>query len=83
MRNEEDILMGAADAELTNRELLYPLKTAVNRAWIEYGSLVDDARLLVWTVISPSNESLYRLIDGWDPELRSNPNFRRLEEMRE
>jgi len=81
MRDEEQMLVAADDAEQANREVLYPIKTAVNRSWIESGTLWDDARLLVWTVFSPSEQSLYRLFDRWDPTLRASSLFRRLQEM--
>lgn len=66
---EEELLASASDPESFNRDVLYPLKTAINLAWIRHGSLGDDLRLLLWTVRPPSAGSLDAMINRWIPTL--------------
>ena len=70
---EESLLSGVDDPEVFNAEVLFPLKTAINRAWVEHGSLVDDLRILFWTVKSPAPGELEALIHQWNPELSLTP----------
>lgn len=71
--DEELLLAEVEDPDAFNAEVLYPLKTAINRAWVEHGTLADDLRILLWTVKSPAAGELEALIHRWDPELSLNP----------
>ena len=70
---EEELLAAASNPEEFNSGTLYPLKTAINRAWQENGTLADDARLLFWTVKHPGEERLARLVQTWAPDLSLDP----------
>lgn len=71
--DEELVLAGVDDPDVFNAEILYPLKTAINRAWMDHGSLASDIRILVWTVKSPAAGELEALIHRWAPNLQLDP----------
>ena len=71
--NEEDLLATVKDADSFNADVLFPLKTAVNRAWIDEASLLDDLRILVWTVKRPNPEELHAMIHRWESGLTLDP----------
>ena len=71
--NEEEILATVDDADSFNSEILFPLKTAINRAWIQHGSILDDFRILLWTVKRPGTGELEELIHRWEPNLILDP----------
>ena len=64
--NEENILAEVNDPIAFNANTLYPTKTAINRAWIEHGSLTDDLKILLWTVKRPSESDIQALIYSWN-----------------
>lgn len=68
--DEESLLSEVDDPDLFNRAVLYPLKTAINKAWVEHGSLWDDLRLLVWTLKPPADAALRTMIHGWSSDLQ-------------
>ena len=47
--DEEHLLASVDDAMSFNAHVLFPMKTAINRAWIAEASLFDDLRILVWS----------------------------------
>lgn len=71
--NEESLLASVDDPDTFNSEVLFPLKTAINRAWVDHGTLIDDLRILIWTVKPPTPGELEARIHHWDPELSLAP----------
>ena len=71
--DEESLLATVDDPRAFNSDVVYPLKTAINRAWIEHGTLLDDLRILVATVIAPAPGGIEKLILGWNPDLVLDP----------
>lgn len=71
--DEELLLTQVDDPNTFNAEVLYPLKTSINRAWVEHGTLADDVRILLWTVKPPASGELEARIHRWDPELSLDP----------
>ena len=69
---EEAMLANASDPESFNADVLYPLKTSINRAWMQEGTLVDDLRILLWTVKRPDQKDLHSMILRWNPSLELN-----------
>lgn len=51
-RHEEAMLTAAADPEAFNREVIWPAKVRINRAYLEHWSLVADLRCIRDTVRS-------------------------------
>jgi lipopolysaccharide/colanic/teichoic acid biosynthesis glycosyltransferase len=49
-RHEESLLAGADDPEAYNREIIWPDKVRINRAYVEHYSLLTDLRCLAATV---------------------------------
>lgn len=50
-RNEEEILASVEDPERYNREVIYPDKVRINRAYVVGYSLWEDVRILLATVV--------------------------------
>ena len=73
LANEERLLTEVADPVAFNADTLYPMKTAINRAWIERGSLIDDLKILAWTIKRPPNRQIQSLITSWNPALDLEP----------
>lgn len=73
--NEESLLSTVQDPQSFSADVVYPIKTAINRAWIEHGTLMDDARILVATVKSPSPGRLKAMIHSWNPDLVLDPRY--------
>ena len=71
--DEEQLLTQVADPIAFNADTLYPMKTAINRAWIEHGSLIDDMKILTWTLKRPSTRQIQALINSWNPALNLEP----------
>ena len=71
--DEEQILASVEDPVTFNADVLFPSKTAINRAWIENASLIDDLRILVWTVKRPNPDDLRAMINRWRPGLSLDP----------
>ena len=71
--DEEQILASVEDPVTFNADVLFPSKTAINRAWIEHASLIDDLRILVWTVKRPNLDDLRAMINRWEPGLSLDP----------
>ena len=72
--SDEESLLSKVDDPLTfNADVLYPLKTSINRSWVEHGTLMDDIRLLIWTVKRPSEQDVQDLIRRWAPDLQLDP----------
>lgn len=53
-RHEEQLLAGQAEPERYNREVIYPEKVRLNRAYIEGYTLWQDLRYIIQTVSSKS-----------------------------
>ena len=71
--DEESLLSTVEDPVTFNAEVLYPLKTSINKSWVEHGTLIDDIRLLIWTVKRPADQDVEDLIRQWAPELELDP----------
>lgn len=71
--DEENILTQVEDPDAFSAEVLYPTKTAINRAWIDHGSLVDDLQILAWTLKRPPTSEIQSLAYRWDPTLELDP----------
>lgn len=68
-RDEEVALDRHPDPERFSGEVLFPLKTQINLAWIRHGSLANDLLLLLWTIWPPPTTDLHAMLKRWDPAL--------------
>ena len=55
-RHEEDLLTQAEDPETYNREVIWPDKVRINRAYIENWTLMSDIRCMIDTVRSVADK---------------------------
>ena len=72
-RDEESILTLARDAEEVNQEIIYPTKTAVNLAWLNNATLLDDLSLVWMTAAGATPQRILGLVEQWEPGLTSEP----------
>ena len=81
LRDEEELLAQVDEPEQVNAAVLYPLKTVVNLAWVENGSLFDDLKLLVWTVIPPRDQAMEGMLLRWNADCRAWPEIKAAESL--
>lgn len=67
-RREEILLSQVADPELFNDQVIWPAKVAINRAYAEHGSVIDDLRI-IWLTLRPDEQALHEMLRRWDPKL--------------
>lgn len=58
-RHEEELLARAADPEAYNREVIWPEKVRLNRAYVENWTLMGDIRCMIATVRSISEKEAF------------------------
>lgn len=68
-RNEQSFLGALDDPAQFSDTTLYDAKVQVNLAWIETGTLLDDLKLILYTVGFGDEDAVRAMVTEWAPDL--------------